>query len=342
MSCHVVIPRYGPPEVLDLRTLPRREPGPSDVVIKVRTAGLNFADVLARMGLYPDAPRLPLTPGYEVCGTVEAAGSNVSNLSQGDRVIGVPRFGGYATDVVVPAALALQAPASLNDEEAAALPVNYLTAWLALYRCANLQAGETVLLHGAAGGVGLAVTQLARLRGATVIGTASTAKHEAIRALGVAHTLDSRAPTLVGEVRRLTHGRGVDVVIDSVGGRSFADSYRLLAPLGRLVVCGVSSIAPGLKRRWWTVVRTIAGMPKFKPLSLMNRNRGVFGINLAHLWDERDLFVRAAAQLMDEVTAGHIRPVIARSFPLEQAADAHRFIQERRNIGKVVLTVKGR
>jgi len=334
----VVISRHGLPDVLELRNLPWRQPGPHEIRIATRAAGVNFADVMARMGLYPDAPPLPFTPGYEVSGTIDAVGPGVTALGPGDRVFAVTRFGGYASHVIVPAGLVFRTPPSLDDVSAAALPVNYFTAWLALVRCANLEVGETVLVHAAAGGVGIAATQLARARGATIIGTASAGKHDAIRAQGVAHAIDYRTWDVGEEVRRLTNGRGVDVVLDSVGGRSFAESYRMLAPLGRLIILGVSSVAPSMKRRWWSAARAVMSMPRFKPLSLMNRNRGVFGINLAHLWDERALLVRAGAELLDDVEQGRIRPVISQIFPLERAADAHRYLHERRNVGKVLLT----
>jgi NADPH:quinone reductase-like Zn-dependent oxidoreductase len=335
---HIVIPRHGPPDVLALREAPDPAPGPGEVRVDVRAAGVNFADVMARMGLYPDAPPLPFVPGYEVSGRIDAIGPGVTNLAPGDRVVALTRFGGYATSVVTPAFCVFRIPDRLNNVDAAALPVNYLTAFLALHRLANVSEGEVVLIHGAGGGVGTAAVQLARLRGATVIGTSSGAKHDMIRQLGAAHTIDYRTANVVDEVRRLTSGRGADVILDSIGGRSFADSYRLLAPLGRLVMCGVSSIAPGERRRLWPIVRAMTRMPRFKPLSLMNRNRGVFGINLAHLWDEHVKLGQAMRQLLDEVDAGRLRVIIARTFPLEDAAAAHRYLQSRSNIGKVVLT----
>jgi NADPH:quinone reductase-like Zn-dependent oxidoreductase len=217
--------------------------------------------------------------------------------------------------------------------------VNYVTALIALYRMANISDGDTVLIHGAGGGVGIAATQLARLRGATILGTASASKHDAIRQQGVDHAIDYRTDDVPREVRRITGGRGVDVVLDPIGGRSFTDSYHLLAPLGRLVMYGVSSMAAGERRSVWRALVTLARMPRFKPLSLMNRNRGIFGLNLGHLWDERQKLTEAMTQVLGEVAAGRLRPVVARTFPLERAADAHRFIQSRGNIGKVVLTV---
>ena len=299
---------------------------------------MNFADVLARLGLYPDAPKPPVVVGYEVSGVVDAVGAGVTTHREGDRVVALTRFGGYADRVVVEAAFAFPVPDGLDDVGAAAIPVNYLTAFLALYRLANITAGETVLIHGAGGGVGIAATQLARLRGATIIGTASATKHDAIRQQGVAHAIDYRTASVTAEVRRLTNGRGVDVVLDPIGGGSFAESYQLLAPLGRLVMYGASSIASSERRSVWRVLTTLVRMPRFKPLPLMNSNRGVFGLNLGHLWDERRQLAEAMTRLLREVSAGRISPVVARTFPLDRAADAHRFIQSRSNIGKVVLT----
>ncbi len=333
----VVIVRHGEPDVLQTRELPDPVPGAGEIRIAVRAAGVNFADVMARLGLYPDAPRPPVVVGYEVSGVVDAVGPGVTTHRVGDRVVALTRFGGYADRVVVPEDFAFPIPHTLDFVDAAAIPVNYLTALIALYRMANLTAGETVLIHSAGGGVGIAATQLARLRGARIIGTASATKHDAIREHGVEHAIDYRTADVPAEVRRVTNGRGVDVVLDPIGGRSFADSYRMLAPLGRLVMYGVSSLTSGERRSIWRALATLLQMPRFKPLSLMNSNRGVFGLNLGHLRDERRQLADAIALVLREVAAGRLRPVVARAFPLERAADAHRFIQSRSNIGKVVL-----
>ncbi len=326
--------------MLTLREAPDPVPGQGEIRIAVSAAGVNFADILARLGLYPDAPKPPVVVGYEVSGGVDAIGPGVTRLRVGDRVVALTRFGGYADRVVVPEWMAFPIPAPMDANVAAAIPVNYATALLALHQMSNLSAGETVLIHGAGGGVGIAATQLARLRSATVIGTASAAKHEAIRQQGVQHAIDYRQADVVAEVKRLTNGRGVDVVLDPIGGKSFADSYRLLAPLGRLVMYGVSSVAAGERRSVWRALTTIMRMPTFKPLSLMNRNRGVFGLNLGHLWDERRRLADAMTFLVGEVAAGRLRPVVAKTFPLDRAPDAHRFMQSRSNIGKVVLTME--
>jgi len=334
----VVIPRYGAPDVLETREAPDPSPADDEIRIRVRAAGINFADILARLGLYPDAPKPPMVVGYEVAGQVDAVGRHVVNFAEGDRVLALTRFGGYSDTVVVPATQAFQFPDDLSDSEAAAVPVNYLTASIALYKMAALAPGETVLVHNAGGGVGIAATQLARLRRATVIGTASAFKHDALRSFGVDHAIDYRHANVAEEVKKLTRGRGVDVILDPIGGRSFTDSYRMLAPLGRLVIFGLSAAATGEKRNVLRSLQAWWATPRFNPLSLINRNRGVFGLNVGHLWDERRQLAATMEMLISELRAGRISPVVARTFPLDRAADAHRFIQSRGNIGKVVLT----
>jgi NADPH:quinone reductase-like Zn-dependent oxidoreductase len=333
----VVIPRHGGPEVLEVREAPDPVPSEGEVRIRVRAAGINFADILARIGLYPDAPKPPVVVGYEVAGVIDAVGSGVTTPHEGDRVLALTRFGGYSSSVVVPATQAYRFPDGLSDAEAAAVPLNYLTAAVALYRMAGLTAGETVLVHNAGGGVGIAAVQLARLRRAAVIGTASAAKHNALRSFGVEHVIDYRHANVEQEVKRLTKGRGVDVVLDPLGGPSFGVSYRMLAPLGRLVMFGVSSISSD-RRSLWRVMRSWWAMKRFDPLSLINRNKGVFGLNLGHLWDERRQLQPLMDLILTELRAERLKPIVARTFPLDKAADAHRFIQSRANIGKVVLT----
>ncbi|MCB9881797.1 MAG: zinc-binding dehydrogenase [Planctomycetes bacterium] len=333
----VWIPRIGPPEVLTLRETDEPEPGRGEVLVNVRAAGVNFADILARLGLYPDAPKLPAVVGYEVAGEVARCGEGVDEVRPGERVLAITRFGGYAERVVVPASQVFAMPAQLDFAQAASLPVNYLTAWIMLYHLANVQRGQSVFVHAVAGGVGQAATQLCLARGARVLGTASASKHDRLKERGVDVCIDSRTKAFDREVERITNGHGVDVVLDAVGGRSFKRSYRCLAPLGKLYVFGVSSFAPSLSRRirsaLWGLLRT----PRFHPVPLMNDNRGVHGVNLGHLWDQRTVLERGTRELLALVESGAIRPVVDRTFPFAEAAAAHRYIQERRNFGKVLL-----
>ena len=334
----VVISRHGAPDVLEVREGPDPAPAAGEVRIRVRAAGINFADVLARLGLYPDAPKPPCVVGYEVSGTIDAVGASVTGFHSGDRVVAMTRFGGYADVVTVPIEQVFHFPDLLSDAEAAAVPVNYLTAALALYRMAALTPGETVLIHNAGGGVGIAAIQLARLRRAVVLGTASAGKHAALRSFGVEHIIDYRAADVAQAVKEITRGRGVDVILDPIGGRSFLTSYRMLAPLGRLIIFGLSSAAPGERRSMLRAFTAWLANPRFDPMSLINRNRGVFGLHVGHLWSERRQLAPLIEMLMSELGAQRLTPVVARTFPLEKAADAHRYIQSRQNIGKVVLT----
>ncbi len=333
----VWITKRGGPEVLQVREAPDPEPGAGEVRIRVAAAGINFADILARMGLYPDAPRLPTVVGYEVAGTVDRVGAGVQGVREGDRVGAVTPFGGYSSAVVIPAAQAIALPDELSFEKAAAIPVNYLTAWIMLVHLAGVRAGDRVLVHAAAGGVGLAALQICRARGAEVIGTASASKHDRLRGMGAAHCIDYRTRDFEAEVKRITGGRGVDIALDAVGGESFGKSYRSLAPLGRLYVFGVSSFATGERRSVLAALRGVMRTPRFHPFPMMNSNRGVHGVNLGHLWKEADLLARGLGEILAGVRDGTLDPVVDRVFPLERAGLAHAYIQGRGNFGKVLL-----
>jgi NADPH:quinone reductase-like Zn-dependent oxidoreductase len=223
---------------------------------------------------------------------------------------------------------------------AAAIPVNYFTAWQLLVVMGGLKRGETVLIHSAGGGVGVAATQIAKHIGARVIGTASAAKHAELRALGVDHLIDYRTEDFEARTREITNGRGVELILDAVGGDSLKKGYRVLAPTGRLGVFGVSSAATHKTRSMFGMLSTLASTPwlQFNPLALMNANKGVFGVNIGHMWGEADRIRAWADQVLELWEHGVVKPRIARTFRFDEAADAHNFIQDRKNIGKVLLT----
>lgn len=333
----VWISKAGGPEVLELREAADPEAPEGHVRIRVQYSGVNFADIMARMGLYPDA-RLPMVVGYEVSGLVDQVGAGVSGISEGDRVISFTRFGGYSDTVVCPAGLVSKLGDNVSLETAGAIPLNYLTAWVMLIHLGNIGAGDTVLVHSAGGGVGQAAVQLCKWRGATIIGTASAGKHERLRQSGVQHTIDYRTQDFAREVEKITGGRGVDVAIDAVGGDSFKKSYASLAPLGRLYMFGVSSMARGNRRSLVAAIRGLLAMPTFKPLPLMQKNHGVMGVNVAHLWSEAKRLKPALDELVALVTAGTLSPVVDSCFAAEKAGEAHAYIQGRKNFGKVLLT----
>jgi NADPH:quinone reductase-like Zn-dependent oxidoreductase len=334
----VWITRHGGPEVLEVRETPDPVPGPGQVRVRVRAAGLNFAELMARMGLYPDAPRLPAVVGYEVAGIVDEVGTGVTAPAVGDRVLALVRFGGHAEAVVFPATHAIHMPAGMTFEQGAALPVNYLTAYHALFRVGNLSRGQSVLVHMAAGGVGIAATQLARtVPGVTVFGTASAGKHVAIREEGCDHPIDYRSRDYAAEVRQLTGGRGVDMVLDALGGDDWKKGYGLLRPAGLLVTYGFANMAPGPRRSLLHVARQFLSVPRFSPLALMEDNRGVAGVNMGHLWGEPEMLLGELAALLTLFEEGRIRPRIDSTFSFEEAAQAHERLQGRGNVGKVLL-----
>ena len=334
----VWITRAGGPEVLEVREAPDPAPGPGQVRVRVRAAGVNFAEVMARLGLYPDAPRIPCVVGYEAAGVVDALGKGVTSPAPGARVLALTRFGAHADTICIPAGQALPMPEGMPFEEGAALPVVYLTAWHMLFRVAAIRPGEKVLVHMAAGGVGIAALQLCRtVPGVVTFGTASAAKHDVIRAEGCHHPIDYRTRDYEEEVRRLTGGKGVDVVLDPLGGRDWKKGYRLLRPAGRLVAYGFANLASGERRDYRNLVWQALGIPLFTPIGLMNQNRAVAGVNIGHLWGEMEMLTQEMAELLDLYRKGAIKPRIDSTFRLEQAPEAHRRIQSRQNVGKVVL-----
>ena len=257
----------------------------------------------------------------------------------GRDVFALTRFGGYADLVCVPQAQVFPRPQSMSAQEGASIPINYLTAWQLMVVMGGLKTGQTALVHSVGGGVGIAATQIAKHIGAQVIGTASAAKHGELRALGVDHLIDYRTEDFEARTRQITGGRGVELILDAVGGESLKKGYRVLAPTGRLGVFGASSAATSKTGGRLGLVSMLASTPwlQFNPLSLMNANKGVFGVNLGHMWGEIDRMRGWLDQLMSLWDEGAIKPKIARTFPFDEAAAAHHFIQDRKNIGKVLL-----
>lgn len=334
----LVITRHGGPEVLEVRERPTPDPGPGQVRIAVRRAGLGFSDIAARVGIYPEAPKPPGVVGYEVCGVVDAVGEGAGAVREGDRVLAPTRFGGHASHVLVPERYALPAPAELSDEECAALPVNYLTAFHMLFHVHWLKPGAHVLIHRAAGGVGFAVVQLARtVPGVVLYGTASGPKHAALRAAGVQHPIDYRTTDYVEEVRRLTAGRGVDLALDPQGGPDLKKSYGLLKTAGHLISFGWANMSPGERLQPFAMARQFLGQPLFTGFGLMRTNRSVSGVNLGALWGEEELLRGHLDKLLALARQGVVKPPIDSVFPLSRGADAHRRMQARENVGKIVF-----
>jgi NADPH:quinone reductase-like Zn-dependent oxidoreductase len=333
----IVITRTGGPEVLKVQERPDPAPGPGEVRVRVKAAGINFADILARQGLYPDAPKLPAVVGYEVAGVVDAVGDVADQNLIGKAVLAMTRFGGYSDVVIVPASQIFEKPESLSFEEAAAIPVNYLTAYALLVVMGSLHAGEAVLIHNAGGGVGLAALDIAKHVGAKTYGTASPSKHAFLKERGLDFAIDYRTGDWLAVLKHMTDGRGVELVIDPLGGGHWKKSYKALRTTGRLGMFGISvASADGLTGKL-RMVKAAVQTPWFHPFGLLNRNRGVFGLNLGHMWHEGEKVAGWMKVLIDGVRDGWVRPHVDKAFKFEQAGEAQSYIEARKNIGKVVL-----
>lgn len=336
----ILIERHGPPEVLQEREVPLRDPGPAEVHLRVAAAGVNFADLAMRAGLYGTVPERPYSPGFEVAGEVVRVGSGSTGWREGDRAVGLLRYGGYARDVVLPADNLFRYPGVLTPVQAAAIPVAFLTAWICLFEAANARGGETVLILGAGGGVGTAAAQLAVRHGLRVVATAGAPEKRTFveEELGAAACFDSRGDWET-PARELLGERGLDIALDPVGGRATAACRRLLAPLGRLVFYGLSDAMPKTRRSWLRAVRAWLRTPRFHPLSLVEPNLGVFGVHLLHLGSKERILRPALEEIFRAVAAGELRPVVDRALPLDRdgAIEAHTYLHARRNLGKVVL-----
>lgn len=333
----IVTTGTGGVEVLEVQEKPDPQPRKGEVLIRVRAAGLNFADILSRQGLYPDSPPKPVVMGYEVSGVIEAVGEGINSDFVGKSVAAMTRFGGQSELVTVKAAQVFDKPAALTFEQAAAIPVNYLTAYALLVVMGSLHAGESVLIHNAGGGVGLAAIDIAKKIGAVTYGTASPSKHKFLDERGLDHAIDYRKQDWQPVLMQLTNGRGVDLIIDPIGGKHWKKSYASLRHTGRLGMFGVSTASANGLAGKLKMLKAVVQTPWFFALPLVNRNRGVFGLNLGHMWHEPEKVAIWMRDILRGVEEGWVRPYVDQAFSFEDAGKAHQYLEARKNIGKVVL-----
>lgn len=331
----VWIPRTGEPHVLEVRERPDPEPGVGEVRVKVEAAGVNFADLMTRIGVYPDAPPLPAVVGYEVAGEIDAVGAGVDGSWVGMPVVAATRFGGYSSHVVVDKAQAVARPEGLDAITAAAIPVTGLTAWMMLEQLARVREGDRVLVHSAGGGVGLMALDLIRRRGGIAIGTASKKKHEFLLERGYERLVDYTTE----DYERALQGTRIDIILDPIGGESWAKGLRLLGSGGKLVCFGFSAAAKGKRKNLVDYVTSAAKIPwlKFNPITLLNENKAIMGVNMGRMWSESERLAGWLEQLLAMWTKGELRPRVHASVPFSNASEAHRILHDRENLGKVVL-----
>ena len=334
----VVITQNGAPSVLSVQSSELPNPKPNEVQVKVHYAGINFADLLMRMGLYPSAPKPPFTPGYEISGMVIKAGEKEDSNLVGQPVVALTQFGGYASAINIPADRVFPLQSEDHLKDAAAIPVNYLTAYVMMIMQANLKKDEWLLVHGIGGGVGIAALQIAKILGANVIGTASAHKHERLKAMGAEHIIDYHDTDFVTYTKKITGGRGAYVVLDPIGGSHLNRSFRAMGSFGRLVCYGFSTAAVSNKRKWFTLLKEFVSMPRFSPVKLMGTNKAVFGCHLGMLRDREADMKLATDTLLKWYYDGNIKPEVDSVFPFSKAAEAHQYIHDHKNFGKVLLT----
>lgn len=336
----LVITRFGDTGVLKMQSVAVASMTDDSVRIQVKAAGVNFADLQMRMGLYPEAPKVPFVPGYEIAGEIIEAGANVKSLKVGDRVLAGTKFGGYVTEIVLPEFQVRKLPDHLSFAEGASIPVNFMTAWVALVHMARVREGDRVLIESAAGGVGVAATQIAARAGARVTGVVSSdRKAQAVLDLGASEVrLNSEweSKTMANEK--------FDVILNASGGKLLKRSLERLEPCGRVVSFGVSSAIGGNKRSIFKVASTLVSSPIILPLQLMMKNIGIYGLNVLQLFSEPEdrskptLLMRSLDSVLQEFEKKHFRVIVGKEFPLEEGGAAHLHLQGRGNIGKVVLT----
>jgi putative PIG3 family NAD(P)H quinone oxidoreductase len=322
----IEISRFGGPEVLVPVQRPDPVPGADDVLIRVAAAGVNRPDVMQRIGAYPPPPGASDIPGLEVAGRVVAVGAQVTSFREGDEVCALLAGGGYATLCVAPALQCLPVPGGLDSVTAAAIPETFFTVWSNVFDRGRLQAGESALFHGGSSGIGTTAIQLAAARGARVFATAgSDEKCRACEALGAERAINYRTSDFVAEIRRLTGERGVDLVLDIVGGDYVSRSLAVLAVDGRLVEIGFMSGSP-------------TATVDFR--SVLGRRLTITGSTLRPRTPAEKGKIAAALheQVWPLLERGTVKPRVHRTFPLEEAAAAHRLMESGELVGKVVLT----
>ena len=331
--------KHGKPSVLKITEIPDPNPNAGEIRIRIKRIGINYAEILSRKGMYGWAPKLPYILGMEAFGEIDALGENVSHRQIGEHVIVGTQYGSYAEKILVKEQQALPVIESFSPEENAAFAVNYLTAWVSLFGMARLRSTDSVLIQAAAGGVGTAAVQLAKLFGCTVYGTAGNdEKIELLSDLNIDGAINYQTQDFENEMNKLTKGKGVDVILEVVGGEVYKKSLRLLSPLGRIIVVGFASMN---MQKWnplsW--LRTWRDMPKATIMKMAEKSYGVMATHLGYLLPNEKQLQHTWNELCAFMETHDIKPVVGHTFDFDEIAKAHELMESRKSQGKIVINV---
>ena len=332
----VIYPKVGGVDSIEILDVEEPQASEGEVVVRIHRAGINFADLMMRQGLYGSNPDFPFTPGYEASGVIISLGKGVKGLELGDRVLAMTGFGGYSEKVSIPSSRVFKLPDSVTFDQAAAIPVTYGTAYHMLFHLGRISPGDSVLIHHAAGGVGTAVAQLCKVAGASVvIGTASAPKKEFVESIGVKF-VDRETEDFVKICKDMTGGKGVHHAIDPVGGKNLMRSYKATRRGGKVYFFGASSAVKGDKRSIISAFRMWLNTPKFNPIKMMSSNKAIFGVHMG-LLDDNSIFEGHLSALSKMLEDNEIDPIIDSIWRFERVSEAQKHMHDRKNRGKILL-----
>jgi NADPH:quinone reductase-like Zn-dependent oxidoreductase len=331
----------GSADTLKIQDFPDPKLMDDEVLIDVKAFGLNFADLMARKGQYPDAPPIPFVPGYEVAGTVKQVGPKVTNFKEGERVFALTNFGGYASLAPASHMACFHLPDNMTFSEGASIPVNFVTAYHCINQTGTLVPGSKILIQAAAGGVGMAAIQFAKLAGLEIFGTAgSQAKLDMIKDLGVHHPINYLTSDFETEVMRITNNQGIDIILDSMAGSNIKKSINILRAHGRVVAFGASAFSDREGLNALKLIPEFLSMMTINPINLLKDSKGLYGVNMLKVARERpdllNLFLNDILKLFAE---NKLKTFVTKEYPWEQTGQAHKDMETRKTTGKVILTI---
>lgn len=325
-------------EAFEIREVAKPEVKAGEVLIKVKVSGINFADVMARRGIYGDAPPLPAVLGYDVAGSIEEIGDGVEGFKKGQMVTAMTRFGGYAEYVTTQTDGIAPIPKGWDAAKATTLTTQASTAIVCAEEVLCLYPGDNVLIQGASGGVGRVLVQYAKYKGCTIFATASTSKQEYLKEIGVDHPIDYLTEDFSVKVQEILGGKKLDVVFDNLGGKRYKQGFKLLGPCGKIVSYGAADQNKGSKTSKWGTIKIGLGFGFYSPIGLVGQSKAMIGVNMLRIADNKPHILKKALKRVIELCEqGIIDPRLDKVFPAEQIGEAHEYLESRQSRGKVVV-----